>query len=305
MVCSVNERPIWFNGSIVPASEALVPVLSPTAQFGLNVFEGVRCYYNNVTEETFIFRFDCHIKRLFESCKIIGIEPNFDRDQIFTAIQQLFATGVYQGDVALRITFFVGDEGSWQANGPVGLFIAPISKPRNLVNLGKGVSACVSSWRRINDNMMPPRVKAGANYVNGRYAQQLATRSGFDLPIFLDSEGFVSEGAGSCLFMIKNGVAYTPDLGSSILESITRDTLIELFAVKGIRVVERRINRSELYVADEVFLCGSAAELTSVVAIDNIKIGCEQTVTKLMSDYYFTIADGRDAEYSNWRLKVC
>lgn len=301
---SLIDRKIWFNGNVVNAQEAVVNVLSPTAQFGLNVFEGVRCYFNPETGKTNVFRLDCHLDRLWDSCKIIGIEPSFSKEEIKVAIRDVIEAGAYGGDIALRITFFVYEEGSWQNSSPVGLFIAPIEKKRNLVVLGNGATSCVSSWRRLHDSALPTRVKAGCNYINGRYAHIEAQRSGYDLPIFLDHDGFVSEGAGACLFIVKNGTLITPDLSSSILESITRDTLIKIAQLHSIPVFERKVNRTELYNADEVFLCGSAAELTSILSVDGYAAAGGQLLTKKLSDLYFDLVDAKYSVDAQWLFEI-
>lgn len=295
-----NDRPVWFNGEIIKASEAKVSVFSPTAQFGLNVFEGVRCYCNADTGNVYAFRLHDHLKRLWESCKIIGIEPSYSQREIISAIGALISSQVYSGDISLRITFFVYKEGSWQDSQPVGLFIAPISKGRNRKPSKNGKTAGVSSWQRISDMSLPPRVKAGANYINGRYAQLEANSKGYDLPIFLDHRGMVSEGAGSCIMLVKDGKLITPGLSSSILDSITRDSLLWIASHLSIDFEVRDVNRSELYVADEVFLCGSAAELTSLVQIDGYSLPERKDFTDRLSDLYFSCADGSNVLNSSW-----
>ena len=295
-----SDRPVWFNGNIINASDAKISVFSPAAQFGLNVFEGVRCYTNAETGELFAFRLDDHLKRLWESCKIIGIEPSHSQTVIVNAIKKLVSTGFYSGDVSLRITFFVYDEGSWQNSGPVGLFIAPISKKRNSIPSSNPKTAGISSWQRISDLSLPPRVKAGANYINGRYAQLEANRKGFDLPVFLDSKGIVSEGAGACIMIVKDNKLITPSLTSSILASITRDTLLIIADYLSIKVEIRDINRTELYVADEVFLCGSAAELTSISQVDGYELPVCKEVTDKLSEFYFSCADGSLVLKDGW-----
>ena len=162
----------------------------------------------------------------------------------------------------MRVTLFVDGIGSWSSHGPVDMFIAPILKPRNVLTNTSGLKACTSTWRRIDDLSLPPRVKAGANYINGRYAQLEAASNGADLPILLNSNGKVSEGAGACLMIVRNQSIVTPPVNSSILESITRDSLFALAEDLDLTVDIREIDRTELYIADEVFLCGSAAEIS-------------------------------------------
>ncbi len=262
-----RQRLIWLNGEIVPIDQASILITSPTAQFGLNVFEGLRGYKSHDGKDLFLFRLPEHLKRLEMSCRLIGIESPYMSDEIITAIKDVIMANKLFCDLAIRVTLFVGGQGSWSSSSPVGLFIAPIAKSRQNA-LHQGLRAMVSSYERIDDRTMPPRIKVGANYINGRYAQLEATAAGFDVPILLDRTGKVSEGAGSCLMMVRNHVLVTAPTTSSILESITRDTLLTLALELGISTEVRVIDRTELYLADELFLCGSSAEITRLKSID-------------------------------------
>lgn len=304
---NINSRNMWFCGSIIPDNQAMISVLSPTAQFGLNVFEGVRCYWNEEGSKLYVFRLEEHLVRLFESCMLIGIIPPYDKDCIREAIKEVCRANSYKCDIALRITIFVsGDEGSWSSSSPTDMFIAPIRRPRNTLTDDSGRAACISTWERITDACFPPRVKAGANYLNGRYAHLEAVRNGYDYPIFLGRNRKVSEGAGACIFMVKKGVLVTPTVTSSILESITRDTLITLAGVLELEVDVREIDRTELYLAEEVFFCGSAAEITPITSIDRIIIGEGKVgwVTKRLSSLYFDIADCSSKNDRHWSIPV-
>ena len=222
------DRLIWFKGELIKAEDAKVHALSPTAQFGLNVFEGLRGYWSKPDQELYIFRFDDHITRLFQSCKLIGIKCPYSKEDILRATREVLAANDFRADVAVRTTLFVDEEGSWNSSEPVDMFVAPIVKSRldSSSLIGKKVS--VSSWERIDDRSLPPRVKAGANYINGRYAFMEAKAAGYDLPILLDRDGKVSESAGSCIMMVRDGILATPRNTSSILESITKDTILQL-----------------------------------------------------------------------------
>ena len=264
---------IWFKGKVIPAKHALVNVMSPTSQFGLNVFEGIRGYWNGDQEQLNIFRLDDHLDRLFESCKLLSLRCPYSKDEIRGFIADLLVTANFRSDIAIRLTLFVDGDGSWNSLEAADLFISPILKARKDINNLSGSTACVSSWLRLNDVSMPPRVKCGANYIAGRYAHLEANRAGYDLPIFLNTAGKVAEGAGACIFVVRNNTLITPTLQCSILESITRDTLIKLAKLEGIGVVARAIDRTELHIADEVFLCGSAAEVTPITSINSIPVG--------------------------------
>ena len=296
---------IWFKGALIFPEDALIPILSPTAQFGLNVFEGIRGYRNQ-HGEVFLFRLDEHLLRLMQSCRLIGIESPYDLRQIKSAIFDTIRANSMHGDLAVRVTLFVEGLGSWSSTGPVDMFVAPIHKARNVLSEVSGMTSCTSTWRRIDDTVMPPRIKAGANYINGRYAHLEARANGADLPILLNSAGKVAEGAGACLMMVREGILVTPPRSAAILESITRDTLLELADEIGMTAQERDIDRSELYIAEEVFLCGSSAELTPLTRIDRFIIGDGRPgpVTLSLSNHYYACADGTTNDHDDWRTPV-
>ena len=280
----------------MPASQATVSVLSPTAQFGLNVFEGIRGYWSEKEQEIYLFKIKDHLKRLTNSCKLMGIRQPYDANFVVDAIRAVLMANDYHCDVAVRVTFFVDGEGTWSTSDPVDMFVAPVKKARlDKANL-MGKSAAVSTFERIDDRVMPPRIKVGANYINGRYAHMEVQACGYDLPILLDRHGKVSEGAGACLMMVRDGVLVTPTISSSILESITRDTILTLAREAGQATEVREIDRTELYLAEEVFLCGSAAEITPVISVDQYCLGdgTPGSLTRsLLADYLKAASGGR------------
>ena len=303
----MSERPlIWFKGKPTPAHQALIPVLSPSAQFGLNVFEGIRGYSNR-DGQVYLFRVADHLRRLMQSCRLLDIESPYSVDQILEAALSIVKTNHMHVDLSMRVTLFVDGLGSWSSLGPVNMFVAPISKPRRNLLEGTGQTAVTSTWRRIEDTVLPPRAKAGANYINGRYAQLEAQAHGANLPILLNASGKVAEGAGACLMMVRNGTLVTPPCTSAILESITRDTLLTLAGEAGLITEVREIDRTELYLAEEVFLCGSAAELTPLIRIDRYTIGdgLPGPITRLLSARYFECADGTSGgDHLDWITPV-
>ncbi|MBU5636060.1 branched-chain amino acid transaminase [Geomonas sp. Red69] len=302
----MEDRGIWFKGSIVPVADAKINVLSPTSQFGLNVFEGIRCYWNEEQQQLYAFRLQEHFDRLLNSCKLIGFSCPYALGQLREYFLETIRFNSYRQDVAVRMTLFIDGEGSWNSVAPVEMFIAPIAKSRTDVTNLKGLSACVSSWDRIGDNCLPPRIKAGANYINGRYGHLEARRNGYDVPIFLASNGKVSEGAGACLFIVRNGQLITPSLTSSVLESITRNTILDLALEMNLRVCEREVDRTELYIADEVFLCGSAAEVTPITSIDRVPVGqgLPGELTVKMLDLYLDVVSNKSPQHGGWLTKV-
>ena len=293
---------VWLDGKIIEASKATISALSPSANFGLNVFEGIRCYHASGTSELNIIRLDAHIERLHKSCKIMSIDSKVDLKVIYHAIEAVIRANKMTDDCAVRVVLMVDGDGSWHATGPTSMLVTATPRQRHDINSLPSYTAGISSWTRIDDNMMPPRVKAGANYINSRYGFLQAQKDGYDLPIFLDRTGKVSESSGSCLFIIRNGALITPPLSSSVLESITRSCVFELAEDAKLRVIERQIDRTELYISDEVFLCGSAVEISPLVSIDHYAIGdaTPGPISHLLLKKYLEVASGLDEKHRDW-----
>ena len=302
MKYDVANRRIWFKGEIVNVNDAKINVLSPTSQFGLNVFEGIPCYWNEDDHQLYAFRLDAHYERLARSTKLIQIDNPYSKEELKQAFIDVIRANEYKQNLSVRQTLFVDGFGSWGSSDPVDMFIAPIPKGGMSKEYNKkGLNACVTSWRRISDNNLSPRIKCGANYINSRVGQREALRNGYDTCIFLNEFGKVSEGPGSCFFMVRNGELITPQLTDAVLESITRDTVIELAKFLGLKVVERSIDRTELYTCDEAFLCGSAMEVTPVLSIDRYQITeIAGVITEKIHELYMDAAKGKVADYRSW-----
>jgi branched-chain amino acid aminotransferase len=302
MKYDVENRLVWFKGEIVNVNDAKINVLSPTSQFGLNVFEGIPCYWNDETKQLYAFRLDDHYDRLLRSAKLIQIEVPYSKEDMKKALIDVIRANEYRENLSVRQTLFVDGFGSWGSSEPVGMFVAPIPKGNISKEYNKGgLNACISSWRRISDNDLSPRIKCGANYINSRVGQREALRNGYDTCIFLNEFGKISEGPGSCFFMVKNGVLITPQLTDAVLESITRDSAIKLAKNFGINVVERTIDRTELYSCEEAFLCGSSMGITPIVYLDKYKIteGSGE-ITSVIQRAYLDAASGISKEFMNW-----
>jgi branched-chain amino acid aminotransferase len=308
MKTTIESRFIWLNGEIIPVNDAKINVLSPTSQFGLNVFEGIRCYWNEEKQQLFAFRLEEHLERLKRSQRLIQMEDKYTIDELKQAFIDVIRANEYKEDIAVRQTLFVDGFGSWSSTGPVNMFISPIRKARTSLEYnGKGLNCCISSWQRINDNSLSPRIKCGANYINSRMAQLEAIKNGYNTTIFLNKDGKVAEGPGSCLFIVKNGTLITPLLTDSVLESITRDTIIKLARdVIQIPVIERSVDRTELYTCDEAFLCGSAMEITPIYSVDKYSIsnGVVGRITKHIHNKYLNTVSGRVTEYFHWLTPI-
>ena len=304
MKYDVSERLIWLNGELLHVNDAKINVLSPTAQFGLNVFEGIPCYWNEEEEKLFAFRLDDHYDRLMRSASLLQIDCPFSKDELKKAFVDVIKANEYKENLSVRQTLFVEGFGSWGSEGPTGMFVAPIPRGNTSAEYNKkGLNVCVSSYRRISENNLSPRIKCGANYMNSRVGQREALRNGYDTCVFLNEFGKVSEGPGSCFFMIKDKKIITPLLTDSVLESITRDTVLKIAMYLGIETEERTIDRTELYSADEAFLCGSAMELTPVISIDKNLLG-EGELTWKFHKSYIDIVRGMNIEFKKWLTQI-
>ena len=303
MNTDVNNRYIWLGGEIVHLPDAKINVLSPTSQFGLNVFEGIPGYWNEDEKQLYVFRLEDHYKRLMKSAKLLQIDCPYTVDELKNALISVVKANDYRENISVRQTLFVDGFGSWGSSDPVNMFVAPVPKGGMSKEYNrKGLNCCITSWRRIGETNLSPRIKCGANYINSRAGQREALRDGYDTCIFLNEFGKIAEGPGSCFFMVKDGKLVTPLLTDGVLESITRDTVIKLAKRSGIEVEERSIDRTELYAADEACLCGSAMEVTPVLSVDKYEVGNGETgkITDSIHKCYLDAAKGKIAELRDW-----
>lgn len=304
----VANRLIWCKGEIVNVNNAMVNVLSPTSQFGLNVFEGIPCYWNDEEKQLYAFRLSEHYDRLLRSAKLIQLDCKYTKEDFKKALVDTVKANEYDENLSVRQTLFVDGFGSWGSEGPVEMFVAPIPRGRTSAEYNKkGLNCCITSWRRISDENLSPRVKCGANYINSRVGQREALRNGYDTCIFLNEVGKVAEGPGSCFFMVKGDTLITPRLTDSVLESITRDTIIQLAKKElGLKFEERTIDRTEVYLADEAFLCGSAMEITPIYSVDLYQIGDGQEgkVTHDLHVKYLEAVQGKIEDRKGWLTPI-
>lgn len=307
MKYAVEERFIWYKGKIVHVNDAKINILAPTSQFGLNVFEGIPVYWNDEDKMLYAFRLEDHYDRLLRSARLMEIKCPYTKSQMKQAFVDVIKANEYDENLSVRQTLFVDGFGSWGSEEPVGMFVAPIPRGKTSAEYNKkGLHCCVTSWRRISDQNLSPRIKCGANYINSRMGQREALRNGYDTCIFLNDAGKAAEGPGSCLFIVKNGVLLTPRLTDSVLESITRNTLISIAKAMGINVIERTIDRTELYICDEAFLCGSAMEVTPILSIDQYKISSNDSdgITSKLHKAYLEVVHGKWNEFKEWITKI-
>jgi branched-chain amino acid aminotransferase len=299
---------IWMDGELVPWDDAHVHVLTHSLHYGLGAFEGIRCY-KRADGKSYIFRVREHIDRLFDTCKMTLLQPKFTRDQILRGCAEtLTANGLDEG--YLRPVVFLGE-------GAMGIY-APSNPVRTTIIAWKwgaylgeealkaGIRAKISSFARHHVNVGLAKAKMMGQYTNSVLAKREAKLGGYDEAILLDPNGYVSEGSGENIFLVKRGELITPDLSSSILEGITRDTVITIAREMGLTVRETRITRDQLWLADEVFFTGTAAEITPVREVDNRAIGEGGVgpITKKLQTKFFDIVRGSDNSHPDWLTPV-
>lgn len=295
MKYDIANRLIWFKGEILNVNDAKINVLAPTSQFGLNVFEGIPCYWNDAEKQLYAFRLEDHYSRLLKSARLLQLDCPYTKNDMKKALIDVVKANEYYEDISVRQTLFVDGFGSWGASAPTDMFVAPIPRGGMSKEYNKrGLNCCVTSWRRIDETNLSPRIKCGANYINSRMGQREALRNGYDTAIFLNTDGKVAEGPGSCLFIVKDGELITPLLTDSVLESITRDTVIKIAEREHIAVRERSIDRTELYTCDEAFLCGSAMEITPILSVDKFSLKPSNEIVDLLHKQYLRIVRGNE-----------
>lgn len=298
---------LLMDGKIVPYDEARIHIASPAVRYGATAFEGIRAYWNADRGQLYLFQSDEHMVRLLQSARLMGMEDSGYTPADLTALMKdLLRANDVREDVHIRPSLFVDGAGSIQASGPVtlGALVVPGGA---IIDAGswaeKAFRLAISSWRRISDDAMPPRIKAAGNYQNARLALIQAEHDGYDGVLMLDSMGHVTEEARGCVFLVRNGVAITPPVTNDILESITRETIIQLLTeAHGTTVQEREVDRTELYIADEVFLCGTGLGVTPVGAVDRFSVGDGNAgpLTLAIGETYLDIVTGRSASHSEW-----
>ncbi len=298
---------IWHNGKFIAWDEATLHVMSHVVNYGSSVFEGVRCY--QLPDGPAIFRAAEHMQRLLDSAKIYRIPTEFTREQLVEAAVELVrVNGIYPCYLRPIILRGYGEIGVNPFNSPTEVYMCNYAWGKYLGKgaVEDGVDVCVSSWTRMAPNTMPAMAKAGANYMNSQLIKMEAILNGYVEGIALDANGYVSEGSGENLFLVRNGVLLTAPLGNSVLPGITRDSVIRIARDLGIPVVEQMLPREMLYISDEVFFTGTAAEITPIRSVDKIQVGIGKMgpVTKALHGEFFSILEGKKADRHNWLTPV-
>ena len=304
-----SPKYLWHNGKLLPWETATVHITNIGWTAISAVFEGIRAYWNEVEQELYIFRLEEHLRRLDNSMKIMRMIPPFSRQELKQAIIELLRGNELKEDSYIQpLAYFSGAVPGYRAveGQPAEILITTRPAPSSL-NSGRESNCCISTWVRICDNSMPPRAKCLTNYQNSRLVSTEARINGYDGGIILNTQGKVAEGAYACIFIVRDGMAITPGVTAGILESITRASVIQLCnEVLKVPVKERDVDRTELYIADETFLCGTLAEIEAVVSVDRYPVGSgkEGPITKAVERLYHDVARGLDSRYTSWRAPV-
>jgi branched-chain amino acid aminotransferase len=296
---------VWFDGKIVRDEDAKVPVMTHAIHYGTSVFEGLRGYWNS--KNLNIFRLEDHIKRFRNSGKVYSIALRFTDKEIANAIIQICKKNNVKESCYIRPFYFVGKHGiNLHVTENTPTHAAIVMFPFGELFNRNGIKVGISSWRRIHDISTPPLAKMGGNYLNSILATQESKRNGYDEAVLLDHLGNISEAPGENIFIIRDGKLLTPPPSSSALEGITKDSVIKIAEDLGYHTVEREIPRTEIYFADEVFLTGTAAEISPVISIDGKKVGDGKVgkITENIRKVYSDITMGKNKKYSKWITPV-
>ena len=309
-VTGADPSYVWMSGELVAWDDAVVHASTLGWSAISMVFEGIRGYWNSEEEQLNLFHLDLHIERLLRSMKVMRMTSPWSVAELKQAIVRLVQANEFRDDIYVQPLAYFGDSTTpgylpvSERHGDITIFNRQVG---SVLGSGQVTSCGVSSWTRISDNVMPPRVKAIANYQNSRYVADESSRHGYDFGIILNPQGKVSEISYACLYIVRDGVAITPPVSAGILESITRDVVKQLLQDElGIPVIERDVDRTELYIADEVFICGTGAELQAVANIDGYKIG-DGSIGPMVSQLeqlFHDIVRGKDSRHPEWRTGV-
>jgi branched-chain amino acid aminotransferase len=296
---------IWHNGKLIPWDEATIHVMSHVIHYGSSVFEGIRCYA--LPSGPAIFRAEEHMQRLLDSAKVYRIPVDFTREELVAAmLETVGSNGAWPCYVRPIVLRGYGEAGVNPLNSPTEVYIINYPWGKYLGGEGDGCDVCVSSWTRLAPNTLPAMAKAGANYMNSGLIKMEAVLNGFAEGIALDVNGFVSEGSGENVFLVHRGKLITAPLGNSVLPGITRESVLQIARDLNIAIVEQMIPREMLYIADEAFFTGTAAEVTPIRSVDKIKVGKGGTgpISKAIQKEFYAIVRGEKDDRHGWLTAV-
>ncbi|MBU0686620.1 MAG: branched-chain amino acid transaminase [Candidatus Margulisbacteria bacterium] len=298
----------FFKGKIVPFADAKISVMTHAFNYGTGVFEGIRGYWNKEKSQMFLVKLAEHYERLFRSARVLHIDIKYSIDELCKMTVDLVNKNGYKEDVYVRPIAYKSQEkiglGLIGIEDDLCIYLAPFG---NYLDISKGIKVCTSTWRRIDDLAIPARAKVTGLYVNSSLAKAEAIQNGCAEAIMLSGDGHVLEGSGENIFIVRDGKVFTPPVHENILEGITRKALIEMIQDElKVVVVERSIDRSELYIADEIFFCGTGAQVSPVSEVDHRKVGNGKVgkITKKIQEVYFKAARGDDPAYQDWLTPV-
>ncbi|MBI4315583.1 MAG: branched-chain amino acid transaminase [Chloroflexi bacterium] len=298
----------FFRGRVVPYSEAKVGVMTHALNYGTAVFGGLRGYWNSDEQQLFVFRPLDHFRRFLQSAQLLLMEFPYTAEQLADATMELLRTEDYHTDCYVRPLGFYGDELIGVRLHDLHPELSIVSVPfGRYVSNEEGAHVTISSWRRVDDNSIPARGKIAGSYINSAFAKSDAERAGFDEALVLNQDGHISEGSAENFFMIRNGVVHTPPVTDNILEGITRRTVISLLREElGLEVVERSIDRTEVYLADEAFFSGTGVQIAAIIKVDHRPLGSGKMgpVVSELRDLYFNVVRGKVQKYRHWCAPV-
>lgn len=299
---------VYFNKQFVPVTDAKISIRTNALHYGTGVFEGIRAYWNPKEQQLFAFKLPEHFERMVNNCKVMKLKLDHDVKELCAITVDLLRRNQPREDTYIRPIAYLSSEGL----GPkligydtgFAIYTIPLG---DYIDTSVGIKVGFSSWRRISDNTIPARCKVTGGYVNSALARTEAMEQGYDEAIFLTQDGFISEGSAENIFLARNGSLITPDLSQDILEGITRDVLLTLCREElGMTVTERQVGRTELYVADEVFLCGTGAQVAPVIEVDRRPVGSGKMgpITARIQQLYFQVVKGDHPKYRHWCTPV-
>jgi branched-chain amino acid aminotransferase len=298
----------FFEGEFVPIEKAKVSIMTHTFNYGTGCFEGIRAYWNEEEEQLFVFKMREHYERFHRSCRILLIELPYSVEQLGEITVEILRKEDARTDTYIRPLAYKATEGIGvrlhDLDDEFALFTVPFGK---YIEKEEGANVCVSSWRRISDNAVPARAKITGAYINSAFSKTEAILNGFDEAIVLTSDDHVSEGSAENLFIVRDSVLITSPVTEDILVGITRATIMQIAREKlGLETVERKIDRTELYVADEAFFCGTGVQVAAIATIDHRPVGTGKLgpIVKRLRDLYFDIVKGKVEEYRHWCTPV-
>lgn len=299
---------VYMDGNYIEKEKATIPVMTHGFLYGTSIFEGIRAYYNPEEKQLYAFRVPEHFERLKKSAKVMHMKVENSVDELCEITKTLLNKNQYKEDTYIRPTMYKSAQkiGTHLLNNTDSLLIFSVAMG-DYIDTSKGLKVCISNWRRTSDNAIPPRAKIGGAYANAALIATDSRLAGFDDAIVLSEDGTVTEGSAMNLFLVMDGKLVTTQTTDNILKGITRDTIMQLAKeVLGLEVIERVIDRTELYIADEAFYCGTGAQVSPIVNIDNRDLGDGKVgpISQKLQKLYFDVVKGRVPEYKKWCMPI-